>query len=172
MLFRSFTPAIAACALLPLPAPAMAQVGCALCFDSGRQAAGERPLTIEITTDLAFSRLALGAQGDGSASIDPQTGARAVAGGMVDLGGVTVQGRGRITGTPGRAVRIDLPPRITMNAETGATAELTDLTTDLPAWPVLDGNGTLEFSFGGHMRVRGQVGGNFRGRIPISVDYN
>lgn len=172
MFRRSLIPAFAAGALLLPAAPGVAQVSCALCFESGRQVAGERPLTIEITTDLAFSRLALGARGDGSASIDPQTGARAVTGGMVDLGGVTIQGRGRITGMPGRAVRIDLPPRITMNAETGATAELTDLTTDLPAWPVLDGNGTLEFSFGGNMRVRGQVGGNFRGRIPISVDYN
>ena len=49
---------------------------------------------------------------------------------------------------------------------------LTELTTDLPGWPVLDASGTLEFSFGGRIEVRGSGGGNFRGRIPISVDYN
>jgi Domain of unknown function (DUF4402) len=157
--------------LLPL-APAAAQDSCVLCFDGGSHQAGDKPLTIEITTDLAFSRMALAGGGDGSASIDPQTGGRRVAGGMVELGGVSIQGHGRITGSPRRAVRLDLPPSITMTASNGATAELTSLITDLPANPVLDAGGTLEFSFGGQLRVHGNTGGNFRGRIPISVDYN
>ncbi len=91
---------------------------------------------------------------------------------MIDLGGMAVQGRGRITGTPQRAVRIDLPRQVTMSTPDGTSAELTDLVTNLPPFPLLDSAGTLEFTFGGQLNLKGHQGGNFRGRIPISVDYN
>lgn len=155
-------------------APAAAQ-DCTLCFlvpTPQAEKSGERPLTIEISTGLAFSRLAIAGQDGGSAAIDPQTGAKTTGQGLVDLGGSAVQGRGRISGTPGRTVRIDLPRSVTMSSTDGSTVVLTELTTDLPAWPVLDSSGILEFSFGGRLEVRGSGGGNFRGRIPISVDYN
>lgn len=145
---------------------------CPVCFSDGAKDSGARPLSIEITSDLTFSRMALTGQGEGSASIDPQTGSRRVEGGMIELGGMTVQGRGRITGEPNRRVHIDMPPSVTMTTSLGGTAELTELATDLPAWPVLDSTGTLEFSFGGKLKMRGTVGGNLRGRIPIRVDYN
>ncbi|MDE2596098.1 MAG: DUF4402 domain-containing protein [Sphingomonadales bacterium] len=164
-------PLLLALMLLACPAPGAAQ-DCALCFGSGPGEAGARPLSIEITSDLTFSRMALTGQGEGSASIDPQTGSRRVEGGMVELGGVTVQGHGRITGEPNRRVRVEMPASVSMSTSQGGTAELTDLTTDLPAWPMLDATGSLEFSFGGRLRMRGNMGGNLRGRIPISVDYN
>ena len=161
---------------LPLTAPALAQnAGCILCEvppAGGTQLPRERPLEIEITANLAFSRLALTGRGEASAAIDPQSGMRRVGGGMVDLGGVTVQGRGRISGAPGRPVRVDLPATIIMTSTTGAQAELTGLITDLPAFPVLEATGTLEFAFGGELRVDGPTGGQLRGRIPITVDYN
>lgn len=167
---------LAGLCLLPLADGAAAQDACILCAPSDGDAApdqpAERPLTIEITTDLAFSRMALTGRGQGSAVIDPQTGARRVAGNVVALGGMAVRGSGRITGTPGRAVRVDIPQRIVMSAGSGATAELESLVTDLPAYPVLDASGVLEFSFGGELRISGDAGGVFRGRIPISVDYN
>ena len=155
---------------LGIAAPVAAQ-DCALCF-SAPTVPGERPLTIEISTGIAFSRLAISGQDGGSAAIDPQTGAKRTGQGLLDLGGSAIQGRGRISGTPGRAVRIELPSRVTMSAADGTTAILTDLVTDLPAWPVLDAGGSLEFGFGGRLEVRGNHGGNFRGRIPITVDYN
>ena len=162
--------------LLLLPARSEAQdAGCILCdAPASSDAAPKRepPLEIEITTSLAFSRMALTGRGEASAAIDPQTGSRRIGGGMVDLGGVTVQGRGRITGAPGRPVRVDLPSTIVMTSAGGGQAELTNLVTDLPAFPVLDASGTLEFSFGGELRVDGPTGGQFRGRIPITVDYN
>lgn len=152
-------------------APAAAD-DCTLCFADGTSASKDRPLAIEIATGLVFSRLAVAGQNGGSAAIDPQTGAKVTDHGLIDLGGSAVQGRGRISGTPGRAVRIDLPRSVTMTAPDGSSAVLTDLVTDLPAWPTLDGSGALEFSFGGRIEVRGSSGGNFRGRIPITVDYN
>lgn len=157
--------------LAVLSAESAAAQSCALCF-AAPQSPEERPLTIEISTGLAFSRLAVAGNDGGSAAIDPQTGAKSTGHGLVDLGGSAVQGRGRISGTPGRRVRIELPRSVTMSSTDGSTAVLTELTTDLPAWPVLDGSGTLEFSFGGRIEVHGSGGGNFRGRIPISVDYN
>lgn len=174
---RRLVSLIAGLCLLGAAGDAMAQDACILCDSStgkeGSARPDERPLTIEITTDLSFSRMALtGRGGQGSAVIDPQTGARRVAGNVVALGGMAVRGSGRITGTPGRAVRIDIPHRIVMSAGSGATAELEGVVTDLPAYPVLDSGGVLEFSFGGELRITGDAGGVFRGRIPISVDYN
>jgi hypothetical protein len=166
--------AAALLALHPVPAPAQ-EADCILCAPQPGQSAEarrERPLDIEITANLAFSRLALTGRGEGHAAIDPATGQRSVGGGMVDLGGVTVQGRGRITGQPGRTVRVQVPPVIVMTSVGGGEARLTDIVTDLPAYPVLDASGTLEFGFGGAIKVDGPLGGQFRGRIPITVDYN
>jgi hypothetical protein len=134
--------------------------------------ANEPPLTIEIGSGLTFSRLALTGKDGGSAAIDPQSGARSTDGGLVALGGMAVQGRARITGVPLRAVRVDLPRTVTMSTANGGEAILTDLATDLPAWPTLDATGTLEFSFGGRLTVPAGASGRLRGRIPISVDYN
>lgn len=168
---RPFLP-VAVLALLSLSASASGQETCALCFGSNNAAPGEAPLSIEIHADLSFSRLALSGSGAGSAAIDPQSGVKRMDGGMIDLGGMPVQGRGRITGTPQRAVRIDLPRQVTMSTPDGTRAELTELVTNLPPFPLLDSAGTLEFTFGGKLNLKGHKGGNFRGRIPISVDYN
>ena len=159
-------------ALLAIPAPLAGQDACRLCFSSDGLAEGERPLTIEIYTNLVFSRLALSGNEGGSAAIDPQSGSKRTDGGMIDLGGMSVQGRARISGVPRRPIRIDMPRQVMMSAADGSNAELTEMATDLPANPMLDADGTLEFTFGGKLHVKGRQGGNFRGRIPISVDYN
>lgn len=160
--------------LAGLPAgPARAEDSCALCFAGEKHGdPGEAPLAIEIEGGLEFSRMALTGSNGGSAAIDAGSGARHTDGGLVDLGGMTMQGRGRITGTPLRPVRIELPRSVTMSAPDGTTAQLLDLATDLPAFATLDSSGTLEFAFGGRLQVSGAHGGVFRGRIPISVDYN
>lgn len=158
--------AIAALALSPTCAQAQDCVACV-----GAQVA-DKPLVFEITSDLAFSRMALTGQGEASAVIDAQQGTRQVSGDAVALGGLAVQGRGRITGTPNRRVRVDLPRSVTMTSADGGSAVLTDFTTDLPPWPVLDSTGTLEFAFGGRLQMRGNLTGSLRGRIPITVDYN
>jgi hypothetical protein len=158
--------------LVMTSAPLSAQEGCRLCYDSPAARSGERPLAIEISADLSFSRLALTGETGGSAEVDAQTGAKRTSGAMIDLGGLSVQGRGRITGEPGRIVRVDLPGQVTMTAPDGEPAELVEFRTDLPDFPRLDASGTLEFTFGARLVVRGRQGGNYRGRIPISVDYN
>ena len=53
-----------------------------------------------------------------------------------------------------------------------ALVEIENLTISLPANPQLNANGELEFSFGARLVIKDGRGGNYRGRIPISVDYN
>jgi hypothetical protein len=163
--------ACAALALLAAPLSTAAEERCIVCAGGGAQSSG-RPRTIEFTTNHQFSPQAMTGAAPGDVEIDPQTGSRKIGGGLIGLGGVPFQGRGRITGSPMRPVRVDLPGRIAMTTSTGGKAELTDLTTDLPAFPMLDATGTLEFSFGGRLKVSDAAGGTFRARIPISVDYN
>ncbi|WP_374531335.1 DUF4402 domain-containing protein [Novosphingobium sp.] len=161
-----------AAALLLVASPSPGQDSCRLCFGETAAVPGERALSIEIWADLNFSKLALTGQDGGSAVVDPATGTKRAQGGMIDLGGMTVSGHGRISGMPYREVRLDLPQKVMMTTPDGGTGELNSFTTDLPAHPMLDGNGNLEFNFGAKLVIRSGRGGNFRGRIPISVDYN
>jgi hypothetical protein len=163
---------LALIAALLLCAPAAAQDSCRLCYAQGGAAPGERPLTIEIWTDLNFSKLALTGRTGGSAELSASGGAKQTTGDLIDLGGISVSGHGRITGVPLREVRIDLPDRVDMTTADDGHAQLTQFTTDLPAHPALNANGELEFSFGARLVLSGGRGGNYRGRIPISVDYN
>lgn len=158
----------AALALLPAAPAGADEPACDLCAMTVRT---ERPLVIEIESGLQFSRLALVGQADGAAEIDPQTGAKRVGAGMIDLGGLSYQGRARVTGTPLRPVRIELPSRVQLRSPDGAEAELSGFVTNLPPVVMLDENGTLEFAFGARLSSRGARSGNFRGRIAIRVDY-
>ncbi len=158
-------------AALLLAVPAGAQDSCRLCYSEAGTVPGERPLAIEIWADLNFSKLALSGRESASAEL-PATGGKQTSGAMIDLGGLAVTGHGRVTGVPLREVRLDLPDRVEMTTGDGATAQLVHFTTDLPAHPTLNANGELEFSFGARLVMSGGRGGNYRGRIPISVDYN
>lgn len=164
-------PALLSAALLLSCAPLAAQEDCRLCSDES-EIRREKPLTIEISANLDFARLALTGKRQSSASIDPVTGEKRTSGDVVNLGGMAVSGHGRITGEPLRQVRVDLPPYILMNTIEGRGATLTDFTTSLPRNPTLNAQGELEFTFGARLVMKGGRGGNYRARIPISVDYN
>ena len=129
------------------------------------------PLRIEIESGMDFSRSALRGTLDGDALIDPQTGEKIVGPNMIDLGGLSYQGRARVIGKPMQPVRIDLPATVTLRSATGAKAELTDFRTDIQGIAMLDANGELTFRFGARISTIEARGGNFRGRIPIRVEY-
>lgn len=162
---------MAAAALVSAPSPAADDPLCASCLKGEAPREAARPLRIEVESGLQFSRMALRGPADGEASIDPQTGEKRVGRNMIDLGGQSFAGRARVTGEPLRPVRIELPPRVMLRSADGAQAELTDFVTDLPPVAVLDESGTLSFAFGARIASREARGGNFRGRIPIRVDY-
>ena len=159
-----------ALALLPAVPLAAEDPACEFCI--GENAGAEaRPLRIEIESGLQFSRLALVGPEDGAARIDPRTGEKHVGANMIDLGGMSFHGEATVTGEPHRPVRIELPPRVVLRSPDGAEATLTEFVTDLPPIAMLDENGTLRFSFGARLMTRDARGGEFRGRIPIRVDY-
>lgn len=176
--FRLVFPALMLLCGWMLVPPDSAAAQCRLCAASPDSASSARssdktetPLNIEITANLDFSRLALLNRAGGEVEIDPQSGQRRISGGLTDLGGLSLNGEGRLTGEPGRVVRVHLPERITLSAPNGSTADLVKLDTDLPAQARLDRDGRLNFSFGGRLRVTGNASGQFRGRIAITADY-
>ena len=130
----------------------------------------QTPLTVEIEGALDFSRVALSGT-DGAIGVDARTGARLVSGGVIDLGGMGLRGAARVTGEPFAPVVISLPQRVTLRSTKGDTAEVIEISSDLPAQPMLDGQGTLRFSFGGRLLVKGAGSGAYRGSIPISANY-
>jgi len=76
-----------------------------------------------------------------------------------------------VRGQSGRAVRVDLPTRIELFALGGGRVTLDQVETDLPSMPRLDSAGNLTFRFGGRLRVTGDAEGDYRGDLPITVEY-
>jgi hypothetical protein len=151
--------------------PAVAQ--CRLCDKptTQRETAGQsKQIELEIETSLNFDRLVLFGTGEGSAQITPD-GARSAAGSITDIGPRAMVGKAVIHGEPGRALRIDLPSRIELHSLGGGTISFDQVTSDLPAQPRLDSAGRLSFRFGGRIRVGGDAEGDYRGALPITVEY-
>lgn len=151
-------------------APAVAQ--CQLC---AAPAAAKKPpataIAIEIQAGIDFSRLGLIAPNRaGSATIDPVTGQRTVTG-LLDLSGLPFQGSVTIRGEPNEHVEVTMPAQVTLSNSGGGSLRLTAITTNLRNNPKLARDGTLSFTFGGRLEVDGSTDGDFRGAIPITVDY-
>ncbi len=148
------------------------EMDCMLCGTDGQQseAKAEIPLRIEVTAKLSFSRIALTGRSGAQILVDPQ-GTRQMNGDAIALGGYPVAGSVILTGEPGRSVRIDMPRNIAMLSSTGGRISIEDMRTTLGPSPRLDNSGRLDFSFGGRIAVRGNTAGRFRGRIPITANY-
>lgn len=159
--------------LLLFAAPASAQ--CLLCGEQPggpAPAADEADLRIDIDAGLTFRRVAMTGPGGGQVAVDPATGLSRASGDIADLAGANASAHVRVTGAPGRLVRIELPSRIVLSGPGGATAELRDIRSTLPRTPRLDANGQLEFDFAGTLAVADPgPGGDFRGAIPVTASY-
>ena len=119
---------------------------------------------------MKFDRLVLFGEGDGSALLKPD-GSHSAEGAVSDIGPRAMVGSAVIRGEPGRTVRIDLPARIELHSSSGGTISFDQVTSDLPALPRLDGAGQLSFRFGGRIRISGDAEGDYRGDLPITVEY-
>lgn len=168
---------IRACLLLPLlvaASPTSAQ--CLLCAQDGPNGStlSKRgttvPLRVEVETQLDMGRVAVGAMG-GEVEVDPATGARRLRGDVVDLGGFALTGVVIVRGEPGAEVRVTLPASIDLESSHGRAARVTGLATDLSAAPRLGPDGRLAFRFGGRLQVGALDDGDYRGRIPVTVEY-
>ncbi|MFN4356897.1 DUF4402 domain-containing protein [Sphingopyxis alaskensis] len=151
--------------------PAAAQ--CLLCAQdaaAGQGRKAETPLRIDVETRLDMGRIAVGAMG-GEVEIDPASGARRLRGDLVDLGGFALSGTVTVRGEPGAEVRVILPASVDLTSGHGRTARVTGLVTDLSAAPRLGPDGRLQFRFGGRLQVAALDDGDYRGRIPVTVEY-
>lgn len=68
-------------------------------------------------------------------------------------------------------MRIELPRRIELYSASGARIAIEDIVSDLPATARLDSAGALAFRFGGRLRISGDAEGDYRGDVPITVEY-
>ena len=163
--------AAALAAVLASPRPAAAQ--CRLCEEpvtSTPEGESERPLEIAIDADLDFDRLLLASSGNGRARLAPD-GTRLASGAIASIGGRAVVARIVVRGMPGRPVSIDLPRRVELHGLKGGQLTIDRLISDLPDDPTLDSNGELTFRIGGELSLDGDFDGEFRGSVPIAVDY-
>lgn len=160
--------------LLAFASPSVATAQCLLCAQEkdGTTAArrAEVPLRVEVETQLDMGRVAVGAMG-GEVEIDPTSGARRVRGDVVDLGGFALTGVVTVRGEPGAEVRVILPASVDLEGGHGRTTRVTGLVTDLSAAPRLGPDGRLIFRFGGRLQIAGLDDGDYRGRIPVTVEY-
>lgn len=146
---------------------------CRLCDQPSTGASGaleDDGLTLEVETNLNFDRLVLAASGQGSAVVRPD-GSSSALGSVAAVSARAMVGTASVHGTPGRAVRVQLPGRIDLYSTAGGRIALDNLVTDLPAVPKLDAAGNLNFRFGGRVTISGDSEGNYRGEMPITVEY-
>ena len=160
-----------AAALAAAPAPSRAQ--CRLCSSAttaAPSAGKDSAIRLEVEASLDFDRLVLLAAGEGTATLLPD-GSRGVTGVVGAIGGRAMVGQVQVRGEPGRAIRIDLPGRIELHSLSGGRIAIDGVTSDLPALPRLDASGGLSFRFGGRLRISGDAEGDYRGDVPITVEY-
>lgn len=125
---------------------------------------------IEIQSALNFDRLIMYGSGQGAAIIRPD-GSTLAEGSVTGLGPRAMVGTAIVHGEAGRAVRIDLPRRIELYSLSGGRISVEDVESDLPSAPRLDSGGNLTFRFGGRVRITGDADGEYRGDLPITVEY-
>ncbi len=170
LLFLPVLALAAGMSTVPVP-PAAAQ--CRLCDTPTTirgEGSGDGPVSLEIETSLDFDRLILLGAGEGSATLLPD-GSRSVSGVVSDLSGRAMVGSATVRGEAGRTVRVDLPRRIELYSLSGGKITIDDIVSDLPASARLDSAGTLGFRFGGRLRISGDAEGEYRGDVPITVEY-
>lgn len=164
--------ALVAGAVLMTAAPEAA-AQCRLCMP-GEGAAGQeapaRPVALEVQTNLDFDKVILTSAAGGMARLQPD-GSRGTSGALQPLSGRAMVGSVVIRGEPGRAVLVGLPSRIELFGSSGGRITIERVSSDLSAEPRLDSTGQLEFRFGGELRVTGDAEGDYRGDIPITVEY-
>ncbi len=162
---------LAAAASLAVIPSARAQ--CRLCSTpttTPEQDEADERIALEIEAALDFDRLVVMGPGEGSATLRPD-GTRTATGSVEAISGRAMVGEARVRGEPGRIVRIDMPSRIQLYSLNGATISIDEVVTDIPSIARLDSAGNLSFRFGGRLKLSGNVDGDFRGELPITVEY-
>ena len=160
-------------AVLAVAVPSAAGAQCRLC-DQPTTARPDVSTTgdvqLQVETNLNFDRLILAGSGNGAATIRPD-GSSGAEGAVGQVGPRAMVGTVLVHGDPGRALRVEIPRRIELYSLSGGRLTLEDVTSDAGGAPRLDAAGNLSFRFGGRLILSGDADGQYRGDLPISVDY-
>lgn len=155
--------------LLAMPVPAQAQP-CPVPPCGGGGGGGLKPIAISLTQDMAFGTLAPDGSIPGVAVIDPATGSKTVAGGVVDFGGIHMPAVFRVTGTKNMVFTITLPGAVTLSS--GGNSMTLDSFTSDPAIGLLPNNGRTDVSVGATLHVgANQAAGTYTGVFTVTVNY-
>ncbi|HMI39638.1 MAG TPA: DUF4402 domain-containing protein [Sphingomicrobium sp.] len=156
----------------PVAAPGRAAAQCRLCTNPTLETDAETgtPIALEVEASLNFDRLVLTGPNGGTASLAAD-GSRSVSGAITELSSRAMVGSAVIRGEPGRMVRISLPSRIDMYGLNGNRISIDGIESDVPASARLDSSGSLSFRFGGRLQIIGDADGDYRGDVPITVEY-
>lgn len=157
-----------------LAVPGSAPAQCRLCATpttSPDQADAPQPIRLEVQAKLDFDQIVLlDSALPGTARIAPD-GSSSTSGSIGALSGRAMVGSVIVRGEPGRMMRIGFPDAIQLFGLTGNSIRVRALVSDLPSTARLDSQGLLRFRFGGELEVSGNIEGEYRGDIPITVDY-
>lgn len=162
---------LAALATVVVAAPAHAQ--CRLCetptttLSSAPDADG---IVLQVETSLDFDRLILAGQGQGAAVIRPD-GSNSTEGAVAAVSPRAMVGTATVHGAPDKAIRVELPSRVDLYSVNGGGISMDEIVSDLSSLPRLDSAGNLSFRFGGRVRISGDADGDYRGDLPITVEY-
>ena len=151
--------------------PATAQ--CRLCATPTTTPSTEidsKPVELRIESRLNFDRVILSGEGQGAAVMRPD-GSSSAEGAVVEVSPRAMVGSASVRGEPGRTVRVELPGRIVLYSLSGGQIMFDEVVSDLPSIPRLDSAGNLSFRFGGRLTINGDAEGEFRGDLPITVEY-
>ena len=160
-------------AALAVAAAAPARSQCRLCdtpTTAAEKLADKDEIDLSVEATLDFDRVVLNGAGEGSATILP-TGERSARGSVEAISGRAMVGAVLIRGDAGRAVKIELPSRIELHTISGGSIWIDEIVSDLPVNSKLDSAGNLSFRFGGRLTVSGDSDGDYRGDLPITVEY-
>ncbi|HYI43076.1 MAG TPA: DUF4402 domain-containing protein [Sphingomicrobium sp.] len=160
-------------AALAAAATAPARAQCRLCEVPAtvqETAVEADDVSLSIETTLDFDRVVLNGHGQGSAVIMPN-GDRSTSGSVRAISGRAMVGTVIVRGDADRPVRVEFPTRVELYTVSGASIWIEDISSDLPADPKLDSAGNLSFRFGGKLTVSGDSDGDYRGDLPITVEY-
>lgn len=161
----------AAAAVAASPWPADAQ--CRLCgtpTTTRDDQAQNGDVRIEIESALNFDRLIIYGENNGAAVIRPD-GSSSIEGAVAGISARAMVGTVVVHGEAGRALRVELPQRIQLYSLAGGRITLEEVVSDLPSMPRLDSAGNLTFRFGGRVLITGDADGEYRGDLPITVEY-
>ena len=162
---------LAALMLGGAPGPAPAQ--CRLCTTPTTvpdEPDGNDRIQLEVSAMLDFDRLILLGAGTGAATLLPN-GERSSTGTIAALSARAMVGSVTVHGEPGRTLRIDLPSRIDLYSLSGSTITVEEIESDLQSLPRLDSAGNFTFRFGGRLTISGDADGEYRGDVPVNVEY-